>query len=183
MTRKPAHPETASKGSDAGPDVVLARHRGHRAIRGAALQLNLTPMIDVVFLLMIYFLLVTNFARSEEAMGIDLPDPLASSAQTDPFEIIDEPVVIHIRSTGDAETAYRLRVDHPTIGAVSSYEGLYASLHQGRFDQGGYLFAENQQFILDPVRDARWEHTVATLNAVLRAGFTQISFADPEATP
>ncbi|TWU00193.1 biopolymer transport protein ExbD [Botrimarina colliarenosi] len=37
------------------------------------LQLNLTPMIDVVFLLLIFFMTATQFAQVERAVELELP--------------------------------------------------------------------------------------------------------------
>lgn len=39
----------------------------------AELSLNLAPMIDVVFLLLIFFMVATTFANQEREMDIDLP--------------------------------------------------------------------------------------------------------------
>jgi len=45
-------------------------------------QLPLTPLIDIVFLLLIYFLLTTNF-MVEEGIKIKLPQAKASAPQTE----------------------------------------------------------------------------------------------------
>ena len=37
---------------------------------------DLTPMIDVVFQLLVYFLVSTNFARGEQVYRVDLPSRL-----------------------------------------------------------------------------------------------------------
>ncbi|MCA9057936.1 MAG: biopolymer transporter ExbD [Planctomycetaceae bacterium] len=38
------------------------------------IRFNITPLIDVVFLLIIFFLAASHFARSEAAVEINLPD-------------------------------------------------------------------------------------------------------------
>ena len=50
--------------------------------RRSALSLNMTPMIDVVFLLIIFFLVSSNMARNESRMTIALPDALSGSRET-----------------------------------------------------------------------------------------------------
>ncbi|MEZ6127998.1 MAG: biopolymer transporter ExbD [Planctomycetaceae bacterium] len=45
------------------------------------LRFNITPLIDVVFLLIIFFLVASHFVRSEQAQPVDLP--LAGSGQMD----------------------------------------------------------------------------------------------------
>ena len=42
--------------------------------RHGRLEMNMTPMIDVVFQLLIYFLLGTSFAVGEQTFRMDLPD-------------------------------------------------------------------------------------------------------------
>ncbi len=44
------------------------------------LVLNLTPMIDVVFLLLIFFMLATTFMDPEREIDIDLPEASSSLA-------------------------------------------------------------------------------------------------------
>ncbi len=45
------------------------------------LRFNITPLIDVVFLLIIFFLVASHFVRSEQAATVDLPE--ASAGQPD----------------------------------------------------------------------------------------------------
>jgi len=44
-------------------------------------SLNMTPMIDIVFLLLIFFLLTTNFI-TEEGIKVKLPQAKSTTAQT-----------------------------------------------------------------------------------------------------
>ncbi|MEX0718944.1 MAG: biopolymer transporter ExbD [Planctomycetaceae bacterium] len=41
--------------------------------REHGLAFNITPLIDIVFLLIIFFLAASHFARSESAEGVELP--------------------------------------------------------------------------------------------------------------
>ena len=49
--------------------------------RRFGLRFNITPLIDVVFLLIIFFLVSSHFVRSETAQEVELPE--ASQAQDD----------------------------------------------------------------------------------------------------
>jgi biopolymer transport protein ExbD len=54
-------------------------------------EMNLTPMIDVVFLLLIFFLVESRFASEERSMPIELPNASAAVPMTQkPREIIVE---------------------------------------------------------------------------------------------
>jgi len=50
-------------------------------------QINLTPLIDVVFLLLIFFMVSTSFNR-ETQLQVDLPNANGSQAQDD-IQVID----------------------------------------------------------------------------------------------
>ena len=41
--------------------------------RSRTIKFNITPMIDVVFLLVIFFLVTAHFAQSQEVDAVDLP--------------------------------------------------------------------------------------------------------------
>lgn len=57
-------------------------------------DVNLIPMIDVVFLLLLFFMVSTSFVR-ESSLKVDLPEATGISAQTQ-----DEPIDIIISTDG-----------------------------------------------------------------------------------
>jgi len=65
--------------------------------RGAALStLSLTPLIDVVFLLLIFFLVATRFAEEDREMEMPLPE--ASEAM--PLTMAPKEIFININGDG-----------------------------------------------------------------------------------
>ena len=61
--------------------------------KGKALDsLNLTPLIDVVFLLLIFFLVATQFSQDDQQLPIKLP----SAQSAVPMTIEPEELVVHI---------------------------------------------------------------------------------------
>ena len=61
------------------------RHLGRRRRLPRAPGLDLTPMVDVVFLLIIFFMVSTTFITLETGLPVDLPR--AQSAQAQPSEL------------------------------------------------------------------------------------------------
>ncbi len=57
---------------------------------GESLAMNLAPMIDVVFLLLIFFMVATTFIEREKEMGVELPQ--AESGVEEPADF-DELVI------------------------------------------------------------------------------------------
>ena len=168
-----------SRGVD-GDDTIIAhddarRRRAHDS--GLPhLRLNLTAMIDVVFLLLMYFLLIAEFRPREESLDMELPEPLSSQDATDPFALPDTPISIRVRSTGDDREAFTMSTTSPLLGELGGgYDGLYATVAGLRGD----VLRDDQRFVIVPAPDVRWEHVLGVLNTLKRAGFVEARFAEP----
>ncbi len=155
----------------------VAQRRGREHAR---IGLNLTAMIDVVFLLLIYFIVATKFKLGEEVYRLDLPERLASNQPADPFELPDEPLRIALATTGLDRDAYVLRLE----GAAAqprTFEDLSDYLQQNKVDSGGGgLYRSDHPIIIEPSMTTTWAHTVEAFNAAVRARYTNIIFAKPQ---
>jgi biopolymer transport protein ExbD len=49
----------------------------------ASLSFNITPLIDVVFLLIIFFLVASHFVRNEKAAAVSLPESVQGRRDTE----------------------------------------------------------------------------------------------------
>lgn len=65
--------------------------------RGHGLAFNITPLIDLVFLLNIFFLVATYFIRNDQVEAVDLP---AASQGKDPSEDAPGQLVVTVTSDG-----------------------------------------------------------------------------------
>ena len=135
----------------------------------AKVELNLTPMIDVVFQLLIYFLLGTSFAVGEQTFRLDVPDR-GESFDIDPFELDVTPVVVQVAGGG------RIMVDGPWEGPIH-VDALTAFLEARRVDRGGLLPLDTPVHV-DPRPDVDWGEAVEAFNAAVRAGFDSVGFID-----
>ena len=89
---------------------MLVYHRRKNRIQ---IQMPLTSLIDIVFLLLIYFLLTTNF-MVEEGIKIKLPQAKASAPQT------EEVITVYVDKQGRA-----------FLGTLElSYAGLFDRLRE-----------------------------------------------------
>ena len=65
--------------------------------RGASVQVNMASMIDIVFLLIVFFMLVSRIASEETAKDVSLPEPDSSLAQS---EMPQDRVVLNLLYAG-----------------------------------------------------------------------------------
>jgi biopolymer transport protein ExbD len=76
------------------------RHRRHRA--GEEAEINITPMLDIVFIMLIFFIVTTSFVKE---VALDLNRP--SSEPLEEKEIA-EVITIRIAASGQVEVGNRL---------------------------------------------------------------------------
>lgn len=159
--------------------IAHTRVRSRRASGPVPLGLNMTSMIDVVFLLLIYFLVATDFRAAEEAYRMDIPAREGLS-EADPFELDEEPLRIVVSSTGLAPDMYRLRIDGP-YAQPATFEDLHAFLasRQVRAETTGGLFQPDHPIVVQPTRTTRWEHAMEAFNSAARARYSNVTFAKP----
>ena len=126
-------------------------------------DLELAPMIDVVFLLLIFFLVTWQFARFERDMDISVPaaDELDEGART-----VNE-IIINVQEDGTVILN----------GTEYTEEQLLARLS---------VIAEidaDQAVILRGDSDAAFQHIIDVLDTIKQAGIWNVAFAatKPEA--
>jgi biopolymer transport protein ExbD len=152
------------------------RRREPRGVARTRMGLNLAAMIDVVFLLLIFFMVATRFKLGEEIYRLDLPER-GEAVAADPFQLDEEPLRISITSHG--REAYRIELDGPYDRPRT-----FAELHQFLLDRQirpGHpegLFPPDHPIIVQPSATTRWEHAISVFNAAVRARYTNISFAE-----
>ncbi len=160
--------------------TTTPHYRRRKNIRATHTDLNFVPMIDVVFLLLMYFLLTTNFTLGEELYRIELPQSLGTQANPDPFDLPDQPVIIKVTSTGPNKNNYLLNLDLAST-QPTSFNQLYRTLRDwkaGPENSNGILFPDTP-IIIAPDPNCRYEHAINTLNAVIRAQYENVQFVEP----
>ncbi len=60
-------------------------------------QMNLTPMIDVIFQLLIFFMVATTFQQDEREIDVELP-PAATGTE---LTREDDEIIIHVKRDGE----------------------------------------------------------------------------------
>jgi biopolymer transport protein ExbD len=141
--------------------------------RPAQLGLNLTSMIDVVFLLLVYFMAATEFKLGEELYKLDLPQ---RGHAADPFDLPREPLRIVVKSGRDGRATIQVPgFDDPP----RDFKALQEFLRQRRQvgDGTGGLFEPDHPILIEPQDNAMWEHAIEAFNAAVAARYTNVNFA------
>jgi len=121
-------------------------------------EVNLTPLIDVVFLLLIFFMVSTTFERNSE-ISIDLPQ-----SQTEPKEQEPESIEIAI----DAEGRYYVNGTRLINTQIESVKRAIEQAATGRDKVPIVISADGQ---------SPHQSVVTVMDAARQLGFVHLTFA------
>lgn len=127
------------------------------------LDINITPMIDVVFLLLIFFMVTTTFNR-ETALNIKLPEAEGTEPEQHPKEI---------RLTIDADGVYYLTGDDGLPHELVNQQK--ATLKQELLKLAGA--SRNMPFIISADGATPYQSVIRALDIAGQVGFSHITFA------
>jgi len=96
---------------------------GAASRRQGALDLMMTPMIDVVFLLLVYFIATTSFQKPESQLPTGVAKPpggrAADAKPPEPMEVIPEEILLRVRQDDGGKIRYQVNGS-----AIGSYHEL-----------------------------------------------------------
>jgi len=140
--------------------------------RRSRFALRMAPMIDMIFLLLIFFLVAGKWRPQENFLPFKLPTAVAGQHQIGR----PEPLTMHIFATqagclvqiGQLQT---VRIEDQTLAA--DLAGLMDKIHQTLLDQ--------KRFATDPIEiicepQVKWDHLAKIYNLFFGAGLTDITF-------
>ena len=168
------HPTPPSPGHERTLDAAPRRRRPHRD--RPAIALNLTAMIDVTFLLLVYFIVATEFKVGEEVYRLDLPERLPAAQQLDPFELDEEPLRIQVLTINAKLDSYRLRLE-AAYESPRTFDELYEFLRARRREE---LYAADHPIIIEPSPYTVWQHALGAFDAAARAKYTNVTLGKPD---
>ena len=116
--------------------------------------ISLTPLIDVVFLLLIFFLTATTFSREEVEMDLDLPEAASGKAGGG-----EQTIVINIGRNG------RIVMDGRTVTQEALHQKLRAAAARNR----------DRQVLIRGDTQARYGIVAKVFDACLLAKLRSIS--------
>lgn len=126
-------------------------------------DVNLTPMIDVVFLLLLFFMVSTSFIR-ESSLKVDLPEASGQALTEE-----ETPIDIIIRANGEV-------LINETPIAVATRDALRDLLKTTAGDNA------DPHIIISADANAEYQHIVTAMDAAQLLGFTRLTLATRQKT-
>lgn len=155
----------------AGVSTRFATRTRRTGRRGISIAVNLAPMIDVTFLLLIFFLVTTTFERAEGLLSSEMPGNTTAAAVALPLS----PIVVRLTPGDTGVESVSIRIDR-LDSAPADFEELVAYLGEL---QGKPGFDEDTPVVIIAGTEVRWDYVVGAWNAALRAGCTRVAFGEP----
>jgi biopolymer transport protein ExbD len=125
------------------------------------MEVNMTPLIDCVFLLLIFFMIATTFAPMP-GIRVKLPPP---GAPPPPGQKLDQLILRISNPEGGAQGTMILNEQ-----VVSSMQSLLSSFHDASLKQ-------KEMLIIQSGRQVMHEQIVAVMDMAKRADVKKIGFA------
>jgi len=151
------------------------RKRKGREVSAARMQLNLTSMIDVIFQLLIYFVVTASFSPDEGIITTKLPALEGQSKSTTP-ELPKNPINIQVSTSG--QYGYRLQIDG-WPQAPADFTMLADMLARNQYNNTNPTgrFKDDTPVNIKPDETVRWQHVVNAFNAAIKARYKNVTFA------
>ncbi|MGD0573109.1 MAG: biopolymer transporter ExbD [Sedimentisphaerales bacterium] len=150
---------------------ILSRTVG---LRRSAIGLRIAPMIDMIFLLLIFFLVAARWSPQEDFLPLQLP--VANAGTVAQTTIRPEPLTIQITPTN---AGCRVQIGLSRAVNISSQNperGLASLMEQTR-----QCLLEQKRYATDPVEivcagKVKWENLAQIYNVLYGMGLTDITF-------
>ena len=150
----------------------MARHRRAEALEEDEPELNISSLIDICFLLLIYFLVTTTIKKKEQDLQLALPSSAPSDSQPDiqpMFIKVDRSGPIYVKS-GPAQEVLDSNAGVREVPMLNQRLEAYATAARSTKSQPlVQLYVEG---------DATHQRVVDVLNALARNQIDKVTFTD-----
>lgn len=120
-------------------------------------EMQMAPMIDVVFLLLIFFIVTWNYARFETELDVSVP---VAEAGTDPDRTVGE-IIVNVRQNGEIVLNSVVITEDQLFEKLNTIAGYY----------------KDQAVILRGDGEATYTHIIRVLDVCQKAKIWNVAFA------
>ena len=148
--------------------------RKSRGVRKTNMQPPLTPMIDVTFQLLLFFLIACQFRQDEGQIPGSLPDTGEGVVVRDPVELKELRIELRPNASEVEGRKVTYFIGGPRGLGAADPETLFTKLKQHQEQFGG---STDMPVIIEPLDKVPWLYVVEAFNQCIRAKFKKIGFA------
>ena len=156
---------------------MASKKRRKKGINSTEIGLNLTSMIDIIFLLLIYFVVTASFTEGEGVVIAKLPE---GTGQSSADKLPIDKVYIYVSDTGEA--GYKIEVGLAggrVSDSVVNFASLIRLLKSKTYDEKtgvGIYDRKHTPIVVQPTGAVKWQHVLNAYNAAVAAKFELVSF-------
>lgn len=173
----PLRTDAADHAHEVLDHAAAHHHKKHKHLPKPGMNLNVTAMVDILFNLLVYFIVTANFSMDEGSLKSKLPPPPNAVGEKKEDEIDGGiPRDLEVISTRDTYGCV-LRLDGRTVPDMAALRATLLAANKSKNPSGGF----NPD--LDPIRikpnaKVRWQHVVNVFNQTVGAGYKKVGFGD-----
>jgi biopolymer transport protein ExbD len=151
-------------------DQPAERPKKKKGSRPVKPELNVIPLVDVMFMMILFFVLGTRFRQNEGQIPATLPkvDQAMVQSETTP-EDIPRPIIVKVSTDEKEAVSYQVAGIATTITDPQQLFEKLAGMKQTVGDKGA--------IIIQPTTDTKWQYAVEVFNQAVRAEFKSIGFS------
>lgn len=123
-------------------------------------RINMDPMIDCVFLLIIFFLTTTAFIKLEQDLSIQLP---TMSQKLQVKKPPTAPIVVNVRFLPGGNAYYHVNNEKMSLSALT------VNMMRARMRN------KDQSVVIRGDKNVKWDHIAKVLACCAQAGITKVS--------
>ena len=138
---------------------------------GGKRRIDMTPMIDCVFQLLLFFLVATRFMPNEGKIQARLP------RLKGPAVVKVMPIKVRLTAVGVERDGVQIAIEG-SDKSIPDFEEFHAILATERLRYGAT--SGKVPVIIRPERDVAWQHALDAINQAVRAKFENVAFAQSD---
>lgn len=143
-------------------------------------ELDMTPMIDIVFNLLVFFMVITDLTQKDL---VDLTLPIAYMAQEDkPQELEDDRIILNVDKYGQIIWRAQRRTLGELRTILAAQKNLYQRKQQRKGKEAFKIFpngakATKLYVLLRADKDTPWQHVQWLMTVMAQEQFYKLEFA------
>jgi len=139
--------------------------------QGKGIPLNMTPMIDIIFQLLLFFMCGTKMKTVESKIDAYLPTQHGKAVQQEKPPPPQPEINISLRKDRGSDTPL-MYVDESKVKDIEQLRSVLTKLAK---------VSKDIPVVIDPSPEVAFKWVILTLDACAQAGFKDTSFAEPPA--